>query len=176
MENYLNMLKSVLSKENLSAADLYLRGNISGIDSFVIHVCATPFHEEIDNILFARIKPTGKTKFISFRKKYEFKFKQLGVETSDIKSEQDYFRINLDLFFSDKTLSNPEIIKLINLIFVDSMNFPAFGCCHLYNECSDAEKCLHPDQMYATACSYRKNMESGKIFYGKHKNNAEEKR
>lgn len=40
-----------------------------------------------------------------------------------------------------------------------------FGCCHLYRECSAAGKCLHYDLFYARACWYRKNLESGKIFY-----------
>lgn len=175
MCTYLNLLKSVISPENLSAADLYLRKNISGVDSFIIHVPATSYHEEIDNILFAKIKTTGKVKYINFRKKYDFNFKQLDIQTKDIMSDQDFIRIDLDLFFSEKTLSNPGVIKLLNWIFIDTMSFPIFGCCSRYNECSNARKCIHPDQMYATACDYRKNLESGKIFYGKRKNNVEEK-
>lgn len=42
-----------------------------------------------------------------------------------------------------------------------------FGCCGKYNECSDAKKCLHDDQLYSKACYYRKNLEAGNIFYGK---------
>ncbi|MGN0482809.1 MAG: exonuclease domain-containing protein [Lachnospiraceae bacterium] len=41
-----------------------------------------------------------------------------------------------------------------------------FGCCGLYVECSDARKCLHQNKLYSTGCSYRKNLENGKIFYG----------
>ena len=40
-----------------------------------------------------------------------------------------------------------------------------FGCCEKYRECSAAKKCLHDNQIYAKACWYRKNIESGKIFY-----------
>ncbi len=46
----------------------------------------------------------------------------------------------------------------------------AYGCCHLYEACSDAKKCISKDKMYATVCSYRKNLEAGRIFYGKNKN------
>jgi len=46
---------------------------------------------------------------------------------------------------------------------------PVFGCCDRYVECSDAKKCLHKNPMYATACAYRKNLEAGRIFYGKNK-------
>lgn len=45
-----------------------------------------------------------------------------------------------------------------------------FGCCSKYIECSNAKKCLHENLFYAKACFYRKNLESGKIFYGENKN------
>lgn len=45
-----------------------------------------------------------------------------------------------------------------------------FGCCSRFTECSDAKKCVHVNKLYSTACSYRKNLESGRIFYGKNKN------
>lgn len=45
-----------------------------------------------------------------------------------------------------------------------------FGCCSKYVECSDAKKCLHQNSMYARGCYYRKNLEAGKIFYGKNCN------
>lgn len=46
---------------------------------------------------------------------------------------------------------------------------PTFACCHRYEQCSDAKKCLHPNLMYSTACTYRKNLENNRIFYGKNK-------
>jgi len=45
----------------------------------------------------------------------------------------------------------------------------SFSCCARYEECSNEKKCIHPNQLYSTACAYRKNLESGKIFYGKNK-------
>lgn len=45
-----------------------------------------------------------------------------------------------------------------------------FGCCGLYQNCSDAKKCLHRENFYAKACYYRKNLDSGNIFYGKNRN------
>lgn len=46
----------------------------------------------------------------------------------------------------------------------------SFGCCGRYEACSDARKCVHPDQLFAAACAYKKNLEQGRIFYGKNKN------
>ena len=45
-----------------------------------------------------------------------------------------------------------------------------FGCCGLYEKCSDAKKCLHKDLIRSKSCYYKKNLESGKIFYGKNAN------
>lgn len=50
-----------------------------------------------------------------------------------------------------------------------------FGCCGKYIECSDAQKCLHCNTFYAKACYYRKNLEAGRIFYGKNSVRAVEK-
>lgn len=46
----------------------------------------------------------------------------------------------------------------------------SFGCCSLFNECSNAKKCIHPNRLYSTVCAYRRNLESGRIFYGKNQN------
>ena len=40
-----------------------------------------------------------------------------------------------------------------------------FACCSRYEACSNAQKCIHPNLLYAKACQYRKNLESGQIFY-----------
>lgn len=62
----------------------------------------------------------------------------------------------------------------INKIIADHIEnlFPeeTFGCCNLYVSCSDKKKCLHSDPFHARGCMYRKNLESGKIFYGVNKN------
>ena len=43
----------------------------------------------------------------------------------------------------------------------------AFGCCSRFRSCSDEKRCLISQLEYSSHCSYRKNLESGKIFYGK---------
>lgn len=45
-----------------------------------------------------------------------------------------------------------------------------FGCCGKYEQCSNSRKCLHEDLFYSKACYYRKNLESGRIFYGENRN------
>lgn len=46
----------------------------------------------------------------------------------------------------------------------------SFACCSRFTACSDAGHCLHPDKLTALSCSYRKNLEKGRIFYGENKN------
>ncbi len=50
-----------------------------------------------------------------------------------------------------------------------SRKVDTFGCCSRYEACSDAKKCVHPDPTFATSCQYRKNLQAGRIFYGKNK-------
>lgn len=45
-----------------------------------------------------------------------------------------------------------------------------FGCCHLYNECSDEKKCIQPNVTFSNRCYYKKNLNDGRIFYGMNRN------
>lgn len=62
------------------------------------------------------------------------------------------------------------ITKIVNYGCTHYVPEEYFGCCDLYVQCSDMKKCLYPNQLYAKACKYRRNLESGRIFYGKNKN------
>ena len=42
------------------------------------------------------------------------------------------------------------------------------GCCSQYRECSDKKMCLHAADPDYAGCSYRRNLEDGRIFYGVH--------
>lgn len=46
----------------------------------------------------------------------------------------------------------------------------SFGCCSQFEKCSDLKRCIHGNKLYAKGCSYRKNLEEGKIFYGLNRN------
>lgn len=46
----------------------------------------------------------------------------------------------------------------------------SFGCCNDHVRCSDARRCLHEDDKFYLGCIYRKNLEAGRIFYGKNRN------
>lgn len=47
------------------------------------------------------------------------------------------------------------------------LTYPSdFGCCDLYEKCSDAGHCLMKDQDMAAGCYYKRNLMSGRVFYG----------
>lgn len=46
----------------------------------------------------------------------------------------------------------------------------SFGCCNDFVICSDAGQCHKKDDPYYRGCLYRKNLEAGRVFYGKNKN------
>lgn len=42
----------------------------------------------------------------------------------------------------------------------------SFDCCSRYLECSNAKRCVNPNQDLAMDCSYRSKLKQGLIFYG----------
>lgn len=45
-----------------------------------------------------------------------------------------------------------------------------FDCCAMFEQCSDAMRCILPNSAIATSCGYRKILREGKVFYGKNQN------
>ena len=85
-----------------------------------------------------------------------------NAEIKEITSGNSNIIVNFPIGFTDFD----NIIKQILIFSVDTFEpSDKFGCCSKYKECSKAKKCLHDNQFYAKACWYRKNLESGNIFY-----------
>lgn len=174
MDEYLKRLTELISEDYLKNASLELQENKNDANSFVISSPMTAYRPKINKVLFARINLKSKTPYISFREKYKPLFDKINIPTYEMKSDAGYFRIAIDDFFCDNLFKDVSIKKdlseVLNKMFLDCMNFPTFGCCSKYNQCSDMKKCIHDDQLYATACMYRKNLDAGRIFYGINKN------
>ena len=62
-----------------------------------------------------------------------------------------------------------QVVEL-KLKYYKSAFASSFGCCSLFEECSDAKRCTHPNRLYSTACAYRRNLEQWRIFYGRNRN------
>lgn len=67
----------------------------------------------------------------------------------------------------------PTIKEMVQCIYAELKSKAGgrmFGCCNSYVQCSDAGYCLHLKDREYWGCCYRKNLEAGRIFYGKNKN------
>lgn len=114
--------------------------------------------------LTAKIKFAKKSSYIEVNAKYERFF----IDHEIKRSANDWLRVQVagieDVFAAAKRIS------IIFLEELSKLGGEHFGCCHRYEQCSDAMKCLHPDFLISLACGYKKNLELGKVFYGKNKN------
>lgn len=63
-----------------------------------------------------------------------------------------------------------EMLRALLQECFNRQNVEAFGCCNDHVRCSDAGHCLHEDDKFYLGCIYRKNLEEGRIFYGKNRN------
>lgn len=92
-------------------------------------------------------------------------------ETAKVKSvpsDTDFKHISFSL--DDDSIYDYIKSNIIHCLKTYHSNARSFGCCSHFIECSDAQKCVHENKLYSTACLYRKNLESGNIFYGKNCN------
>lgn len=74
---------------------------------------------------------------------------------------------------TDILCADPEFAHAVLDAYEHAKNNEAlemFGCCNDFVACSDNMCCLHDDDPYYRGCMYRKNLESGRIFYGKNRN------
>ncbi len=62
-----------------------------------------------------------------------------------------------------------ELLKKAKRIIFRNTITETFACCNDYERCSDAGKCLKTEDRFYNGCLYRKNLEAGRIFYGKNK-------
>ena len=71
--------------------------------------------------------------------------------------------------------NNLDILKDLvkNIVKIGLDNYESgssFGCCSQFIKCSDEKKCVHENKLYSKGCQYRKNLDAGRIFYGKNRN------
>ena len=92
--------------------------------------------------------------------------KEKDAQQGSDEAYDDRFRIPLDSKNLIEWVRSVVQYKISNYVTAA----PSFGCCSQFQECSDAKKCIHPNRMYSTACSYRCNLEAGRIFYGRNRN------
>lgn len=113
-----------------------------------------------------RVKCSKSKSYLSFKSTFKTVFnKYESITFESIKSEPLWLR-KIIRNITDLEDLFPLILELYDEAYL-LINTETFSCCSRYMQCSDAMKCIHPDKIFARGCYYKKNLEAGKIFYGK---------
>lgn len=162
------------------------------VNDYSNEICNKTVQEyEIDKTLIKAYKCTNKSTSISLKNKLVVGIsvlqkvirlripKKLFKDSND-KLKFDVYKENnnfINIEIENKYTFDDEVKKFIDNISIliakayeDLTDGMPFSCCSRYEACSDAKHCIHPDTVHSKSCIYRKNLENGKIFYGKNKN------
>ncbi len=116
-------------------------------------------------VLF-KIALKKKEKYISFPERYS-QFAAGSIELKKVKSDLGFVRAKL----SDPASFNGILPALEATLRDAVLNYPTdLDCCSHYVECSDRMQCVHKGEPLFMGCRYKKNLLSGKVFYGVNKN------
>lgn len=125
------------------------------------------------SFLAARVKLTKKLKYVIVREKNQEYFNEYtashNIVTTPVKVSNNLW-IRIPITSIADVLEMIEPISAVYMTVLADFGGERFGCCSRYEQCSDAKECVHPDFILSRACAYRRNLEEGRIFYGKNRN------
>lgn len=117
---------------------------------------------KLGSMVVFRLGLRGKSKYLSFPDMFADMAPEAKVEKG-----QKYVRLPVDS--SHPLEGYADLIMRLIAATVD--RYPAeWSCCSRYMECSNARACVNPDKRIALACSYRKALNSGRVFFGENRN------
>lgn len=174
-----SMLEDIIDEKELPDKSLYLMTNYARdgkkITSFSVCIYEPDYpllsdtsKDTTRNSIALNIKERGSRVELLIAKS---RFNDIGApedaETKSSKTDNGKMQVVLPL-------DSPNLLGYIrqNVEYaLDNYTSKAssFGCCSMFIECSDAKRCIHENKLYSKACAYRKNLEAGRIFYGKNK-------
>lgn len=176
-----NVLEELIIKHELPVKSLYLMANTGrkndNVTSYSVAIYEPDYPEvtggrkdQTRNSIVMRIIENEVLEVICSRYQYEDITKHIVSEliTKDLKSDPENKHIMIEN--TDDLIM--DIVKVCTEYKLKHYTSKAstFGCCSRFNECSDAKKCVHENKLYSKACAYRRNLDAGRIFYGKNKN------
>ena len=123
-------------------------------------------YKAYDNILL-KVTYQVNSKFFELRKVEEIDYEFLLEKFYNVKNDESslYYKITFDSVDDIKKVA--EEIKAIYRYLNSIEKVVSFGCCSKYIECSDNKKCVNTIREIRKGCIYKKNLEEGRIFYGK---------
>lgn len=174
------LLEEVINERELPKKSLHLYSNRSTKDknetskSICIYEPEYPaVKEDIDNpgknyVVMNFIPKEDDVELLIRPKQYENIQLPQSVKIKSATADNNFVHI----IFSSTDVSLFDYIKQNILYCLKNYHSKSktFGCCSRFVECSDALMCVHPNKLYATSCTYKHHLESGKVFYGKNKN------
>lgn len=124
-----------------------------------------------------KVKLVGKLKYLIIRSKNKTFFEDFissnNVEVTKAEKQESE---DLEVWSRIPVASLSDVVSLVKPIsevyitVLSELGGERFGCCSRFEICSNEKKCINPNFLMSLACAYRKNLEEGKIFYGKNKN------
>lgn len=162
-ERIVEKVKELVDSRFLETTEIAIKENKSDYNSLIAIPQNTIYRSGLANEkLIARIKLGKKVEYIALPGSARKTLEEYDVPFSTVKSD-DFLRISIYEFL---LRDDDGIKKAINDIFLNALNFPSFGCCGRYQECSKKGECIHPDILYASAaCQYKKHLDNGENFY-----------
>lgn len=141
-------------------------------------------HEDADAFSYSDLSSNGRTYSFYGQKVFEFYpddsgkakiklpgriMKRLGYGKADAQDDTYYI-------LPEKAATAMMLEQLTDILRQEKRTIfrntitEKFGCCNDFLKCSDAKQCLYPHDRFYNGCYYRKNLEAGRIFYGKNRN------
>lgn len=175
-----DMLDEMVHVLELPEKSLYLSKNVGRISNDVTSYSVCIYEPEYPKLPDRKLDQTRNSVVMNIKEKNEqlvlimslnqyqsVKYDEV-VETKISKSDSK----NIQIFMDKNCEELIEYIRLHTEYRIKNYKSKAstFGCCSKFNECSDAKHCVHENRLYSMACSYRKHLDEGRIFYGKNRN------
>ena len=178
LENMItNIFQDIITDMELPTGSLYIHSNKGKGKETSKSLCiSNPEYPKISHKSNIQTKSAVILNMLSINEKIELVIKNAQFKTLTVPTEATIKVVNSDMVFTHVVFEKVnqglyDYIKENTICCINNYEFSdTFGCCSLYTECSNAKRCLHENKLYAKACYYRKNLESGHIFYGEMEN------
>lgn len=110
-----------------------------------------------------------KSKYVNLRYRLLDVIKRAGIPYKIVPAKEGPTRINIPFQAPEEIYNIRDIIlEAFEIAYLENADL-SFGCCSRFIACSDEMECIHPNHLFALGCAYRKNLDQGKIFYGKNR-------
>lgn len=141
-------------------------------------------NEDNDAFMWNELSTGGRAYSFYGQKVFEYypglngkaKFKLPGRIILQLPLERKDYQTDAFYTLTEKDTDEETLVLIFQILRKEKQNIfrntvtEIFGCCNDFIKCSDQKQCIHPEDRFYNGCMYRKNLEAGRIFYGKNRN------